>query len=237
MLGIKENVSDNIYIDCFRIKNMVLKAIFLDLDGTLIDSIPLITKSVEKTIVHFGYKVSNQKLRELAQLHSRDIGYYLMDKNKTSFDIHEFVKYRRTFFLKMLEKQNKQWFKDSKLFLEKVSKKYKVAIVTGSRWQFINAVFDKQVMKNINFIITSDDVEHKKPDIESIEVVLKKLKLNKSEIIFIGDSTQDGLMCQRYGVVFIGKKTGISTEYQLRKYNPVLVVKNFSEIENFLGLD
>jgi HAD superfamily hydrolase (TIGR01549 family) len=213
---------------------MVLKAILLDLDGTLIDSIPLITKSVDKTITHFGYKVSKQKLRELSQLHSRDIGYYLMDSNKTSFDIHEFVEYRRLIFLKLLKKQQKQWFKDSKSFLEKESKKYKVAIVTGSRWQFINAVFDKQVMKNIDFIITSDDVEHKKPDIEPIEKTLKKLKLKKEEIVFIGDSTQDGQMCQRYGVKFIAKTTGIPTEYQLKKYNPILIAKNFSQIEEYL---
>ena len=224
-------------MDCLRIRNMVIKAILTDLDGTLIDSIPLITKSVEQTIKHFGFHVSKQKIRELSQLHSRDIGYYLMDTHKTSFDIHAFVEYRRVTFLKMLEKKQKNWFKDAKPFIEKASKKYKVAIVTGSRWAFIEAVFDKKIMEKIDFIITSDDVEHKKPDIEPIQKTLQKLKLKKEEVIFIGDSTQDGTMCLRYNVPFIAKQTGISTEYQLKKYNPVLIAKNFSQIESYLNLD
>lgn len=216
---------------------MALKAILMDLDGTLIDSVPLITKSVDQTIRHFGYHVSKQKLRELSQLHSRDIGYYLMDTHKTIFDVHEFVEFRRQTFLKMLEMKKKNWFKDAKPFINKVSNDYKIAVVTGSRWEFLGAVFDKHTLTKLDYVITSDDVEHKKPDIEPIERTLVKLKLKKHEIIFIGDSTQDGLMCQRYGVPFIGKKTGISTEYQLRKYHPLLVAKNFTEIEKFLELD
>ena len=112
--GNYQNVPDNIYIASLRNRNMALKAILTDLDGTLIDSIPLITKSVDKTITHFGYHVSKQRLRELSQLHSRDIGYYLMDTHKTSFDVHEFVEYRRQIFLKMLKGKKKQWFKDAK---------------------------------------------------------------------------------------------------------------------------
>ena len=213
---------------------MALKAILTDLDGTLIDSVPLITKSVDKTIRHFGYTVSKQKLRELSQLHSRDIGYYLMDTRKTSFDIHEFVEFRRNTFLEMLEIKKKNWFKDAKPFIEKVSENCMVAIVTGSRWEFIGAVFDSKTLEKIDYVITSDDVEHKKPDIEPIERTLSRLKLKKNEIIFIGDSTQDGLMCQRYGVPFIAKTTGISTSYQLKKYNPILTAKNFLEIEEFI---
>lgn len=213
---------------------MPLKAILMDLDGTLIDSIPLITKSVNETIYHFGFKCSNQKLRELAQLHSRDIAYYFMDKNKVSFNVHAFVEYRRKVFLKLLEKQKKQWFVDAKPFLEKMSKKYTLAVVTGSRWIFLEEVFDKKTKSLLGFIITSDDVEHKKPDVEPLEKTLKKLKLKKNEVIFIGDSTQDALMCQRAGVKFIGKTTGISTQYQLKKFNPIFVAKNFKEVEKFL---
>ena len=213
---------------------MVIKAILMDLDGTLIDSIPLILASVEATVKHFGFKCSKQKLRELSQLHSRDIAFYFMDKNKAHFNPNEFINYRRNVFLAMLKKEKKNWFSDAKPFIKKMSKKYKIAIVTGSRWIFIDAVFDAGTKSKLACIITSDDVEHKKPDVEPLEKALGKVRAKKDEVIFIGDSTQDGLMCQRYGVPFIGKKTGISTEYQLRKYHPLLVAKNFTEIEDFL---
>ena len=213
---------------------MVIKAILMDLDGTLIDSISLITKSVEQTIKHFGFKCSKQKLRELSQLHSRDIAYYFMDQSKKSFNPHDFVNYRRDTFLAMLKKKNKQWFLDAKPFIKKMSKKYKLAIVTGSRWVFIDAVFDAGTKHNLVAIITSDDVKHKKPDIEPVERGLGKVRAKKDEVIFIGDSNQDALMCQRFGIKFIGKSTGISTPFQLNKYNPVFIGKNFIEIEKFI---
>ena len=118
--------------------------------------------------------------------------------------------------------------------MKTISKNYKVGIVTGSRWIFINAVFDSKIKRNINCIVTSDDVEHKKPDIEPLEKAIKKLRVKKEEVIFIGDSTQDGLMCQRFGVPFIAKTTGISTRFQLKKFGPLFVGKDFEEIENFV---
>lgn len=212
----------------------MIKAILIDVDGTLIDSIPQILKSYKATIEHFGFKVSNQKLRELSQLHSRDVAYYLIDKHKVVIDVHKFVEYRRKYFLNLLKKNKKNWFFDSREFLETASRKYEIAIVTASRRIFLGEIFDKKIKKIISFICTSDDVEHKKPDIEPIEITLKKLKLKKNQIVFIGDSTQDGLMCQRYGINFIAKTTGISTQNQLKKYNPVLISNDFQKIKNYL---
>jgi len=232
---IRKVLSANLYIAILRIVCMVIKAILMDLDGTLIDSIPLITKSVETTIAHFGFSCSKQKLRELAQLHSRDIAYYFADKHKKQFSPHEFVEFRRRAFLKLLEKKQKQWFKDAKPFIKKMSKEYKLAIVTGSRWVFLDAVFDAGTKNKLEAIITSDDVKHKKPDIEPLEKALGKVRAKKDEVIFIGDSTQDALMCQRFGIKFIGKSTGISTRFQLKKFNPVFIAKDFLEIEAFVS--
>jgi pyrophosphatase PpaX len=215
---------------------MVLKAVLMDLDGTLINSIPLILKSFDETIKHFGFKVSRQKLRELAQLHSREVAYYFMDKEKTSFDLYEFVNYRRKVFLRLLKEEKNLWFPDSKQFIEKASKKYKLGIVTGSRVSFVKAVFDKKTFSLLGSVITSDDVEHKKPDIEPLEKTLKRLGVKKEEALFIGDSNQDGLMCRRFGINFIAKRTGISTEKQLNDFKPILVVKSFAEAENFFGI-
>jgi len=214
-----------------------MKAVLLDLDGTLIDSIPLILESVRLTMKQFGFRVSKQKLRELSQMHSRDIAYWLMDNKRNNFRIENFVKTRRNIFLKLLKKEGHTWFSDSKEFIEKVSKKYKVAIVTGSRHIFIDEVFDEEIRKKINFIITSDDVEHKKPDIEPLRKTLAKLKVKRNEVVFIGDSTQDALMCKRAKIGFIAKNTGISTKFQLLKFKPIFVGKNFKQIERFIGLE
>lgn len=216
---------------------MKLKAVLLDLDGTLIDSIPLIMESDLTTIKEFGFSVSHQKLRELSNLHSRDIAYYLMDLNRTNFCLEDFIEFRRSYFEKLLKKHkvNGLWFKGAKNFLKEINEFFPLALVTGSRHRFINQVFDKSTRNYFKSIITSDDVEHKKPDIEPLQIAIRKLKVKKEEIVFIGDSVIDGLMCQRLGVKFIAKIGGISTENQLKKFNPIFVARDFSEITSFLA--
>ncbi len=217
---------------------MKIKAILIDLDGTLIDSVPLIMQSDGAAIKEFGFRVTHQKMRDLSLLHSRDIAYFLMDSTKKVIDLYKFVEFRRKYFVKLLKKHKAKslWFKDSKGFIERVSKRLPVGVVTGSRHLFVDAVFDKKTRSRLKFVITSDDVEHKKPDIEPLVVALKKLKLKPNEVVFIGDSVQDGLMCQRLGVKFIAKATGISTENQLRKFRPLFLAKSFDEIERFIKL-
>ena len=215
--------------------SMQIRAVLMDLDGTLIDSIPLILTSVRATIKHFGFKCSNQELRKLSMLHSRDIAYYFMDKNKISFKLSDFINYRRNYFLELLKKNDENWFNDAKPFIKEISKKYKVGIVTGSRWIFINEVFDAGIKNHLECIVTSDDVTHTKPDIEPLEMAIGKIREKKDEVIFIGDSIQDALMCQRFGIKFIGKATGISTRKELLKFNPLFVAKNFKEIKDYLG--
>ncbi|MCX6803647.1 MAG: HAD family hydrolase [Candidatus Diapherotrites archaeon] len=217
---------------------MKIKAVLLDLDGTLIDSVPLIMTSDNAAIKKFGFKVTHQRLRELSLLHSRDIAYRLMDSSKQVFDLFEFVDFRRKLFVKLIKKHKAKnlWFKGSKEFIKESSKRFPLGVVTGSRHLFVDEVFDKKTKRHIKFIITSDDVDHKKPDVEPLALALKKLRLKREEVVFIGDSIQDGLMCQRLGVKFIAKITGISTENQLRKFDPIFVAKDFREVINFLNL-
>lgn len=217
---------------------MKIKAVLLDLDGTLIDSIPLIMKSDLAAIKKFDFNVSHQKLREVSNWHSRDIAYYFMDLKRTNFNLFNFIEYRRSYFEELLKqhKANGLWFIGAKTFLKDLSEIFPLALVTGSRHRFINQVFDKKTKNYFKSIITSDDVEHKKPDIEPLLKAMSKLKVKKEEIVFIGDSVMDGLMCQRLGVKFIAKIGGISTENQLRKFKPVFVAKDFSEITSFLAL-
>jgi phosphoglycolate phosphatase-like HAD superfamily hydrolase len=217
---------------------MKIKAVLMDLDGTLIDSVPLIMASDKAAIEHFGYKVTHQKMRELSLLHSRDIAYYLMDSKKTSLDLFCFVEYRRKCFVNLLKKHKARnlWFKDSRPFIQEMCAEYPLAVITGSRHMFVNEVFDRKTFDCLRFVITSDDVEHKKPDVEPLLKAIKKLKVRKEDVVFVGDSIQDGLMCQRAGVKFIAKLGGISTENQLRKYNPVFVAKDFGEIKRFIQL-
>lgn len=81
-----------------------------------------------------------------------------------------------------------------------------------------------------NIIITRDDVDRIKPSGEGIEKALKELMVNKSEVLYIGDSVTDILATKEVGMdsaIVIGGESDLS---EIMKYNPNFILKSLSEV-------
>ena len=85
----------------------------------------------------------------------------------------------------------------------------------------INRYFDKE------FVVTSDDICHPKPDPESLIYLLKKSNLKNNELLFIGDGVSDHECAKRANVDFVYAKWGSVTNIDLK---PKYVLDNPSSI-------
>ncbi|MGM9961217.1 MAG: HAD family hydrolase [Allobaculum sp.] len=83
------------------------------------------------------------------------------------------------------------------------NKKIKQAVVSSKlKDQYQIDFVSKGLDKYMDVAVLADDTPHQKPDPEPIELALKKLHLNKDEVIYIGDAYSDYQACVNAGVDF-----------------------------------
>lgn len=113
-------------------------------------------------------------------------------------------------------------------FIEKVSKCYKLAIISNdsSRWsKYLRKKFD--INKYFDVISISGDLKIQKPDNGIFEYTIKKLNVNAEECLYVDD---------REGNLEAAKKAGMNT-VMMNSRNVAYagnVVKDFKELEQML---
>jgi HAD superfamily hydrolase (TIGR01509 family) len=94
----------------------------------------------------------------------------------------------------------------------------------------------------IEHMITSDDVDASKPDPDLVELALERLGVDASESVFIGDTPYDIVACERAGVPVIAFRCGGWKDKDLAGAiaiydGPADLVSHFAESPLALGVD
>ncbi len=82
--------------------------------------------------------------------------------------------------------------------------------------------------------VCSGDTLRKKPHPEPLRLALRKLKLDPSACVYVGDSAQDVEMAQRAGVCAIGVLGPFPTEKRLRAARPEFLIGSIEELPDVL---
>ncbi|MDE1868814.1 MAG: HAD family hydrolase [Candidatus Micrarchaeota archaeon] len=91
-----------------------------------------------------------------------------------------------------------------KYVLERLSKKYKTAIVTGRIRRWIGEFFKHANIKDsFDALVGFEDYKKPKPDPEPLLVAAKRLRVASNECIYVGDSKVDELAARAAGMKFI----------------------------------
>jgi 2-haloalkanoic acid dehalogenase type II len=136
----------------------------------------------------------------------------------------------------MLKSLYKRYFFDDVIKNLKLLKKdYKIYIASNSD--------TKPLMKNIgkekylfNGIYTSEKIRAYKPSRIFFEKILNKIKINKDEILFIGDSIEDDII----GANNVGLKTVLIDRKNNSKYignEASYIIKDMNELLNIIELN
>ena len=81
-----------------------------------------------------------------------------------------------------------------------------------------------------DLILGGDDVSAPKPDPEGVFVALERLGANKSDVLYIGDSTVDAETAKNAGVDFAAVLTGATEAAEFDGYPRVKIMKNLGEL-------
>jgi len=211
----------------------LLKAILFDLDGTIINSIPLHDKSLRQIFASLGVKISKQKIHAMLRLPTEEIYFKLGVKKKTGLNFQPFNSFKRNVYYGMIKGKDITLPGVEKA-LRALGKKYALAIVTNSSRKTVHASTPPQILNLFDAVVTYDDVRHGKPYPEPLRKALRKLGVKPKEAVFVGDSYYDAIACNELNMRFFGVLTGVSTAKELRDNGAWAVMKSAKELPKFL---
>jgi len=208
-------------------------AVIFDLDGTLIDSIDIYFTIVENALKRLNLPaVSRNQI--LAAAESEEFKWELvlpqdvLDRKTEIIDeawavINEIAP--------QMFADNLELIQGAERIVENLSSSgLKIGLVTSTQRQYLETKM--QPLKNAGVdtlfeaIITSDDVEKRKPAPDPLVTCAQQLDMKPGNCVYVGDTTTDIKAGKAAGMRTIGVLTGFDEYETLEKESPDAIVEN-----------
>ena len=209
------------------------KAIIFDFDYTLGDS----TGGIVKSAIYALEKLGEEKKTENEII--KTIGLSLEETYRVLSGKQDEDKEKlfRKYFIEKADEVmvlSTELYEDTLSVLEKLKEKgFKTAIVTTKLNSRIQSILKKfSAVHLIDAIVGVEDVKETKPHPEGLFLALDKLKLEKEEVYYVGDSYVDAKASENAQIDFIGVLTGTTDTETFEKYKNICICNNLKEIYN-----
>ena len=214
------------------IKENKVDTVLFDLDGTLLNTKPLIDRSFVHTFSHFrpDYQLSEEELDSffgptLSQTFSR-----YSDNEK---EIEEMIAYYRKFNIANHDSMVKVFPGANALVITLHKKGFKLGVVSSKKTDLVRHGLELfGLLDKMDIVIGADEVSNHKPAPDGI--LLAKEKLNGKNVIYVGDTANDIAAAKAANVKAIGVLYIKNPEVMLEA-KPDDVVKNLNEILKICG--
>lgn len=220
------------------------KLLIFDIDGVLVDVSSSYLLAIKRTAEFFlGRLIDKEEVEDFKLKGGYNDDYDCAEAILKNRDIHipkeiiikKFQEYYLGTNYTGLMK-NEVWLLDKKI-LESLSKKYRLAILTGRpKEEAVYVLRKANTKKYFSTLITREDVKNKKPSPEGINVILKRAKTKNA--VYIGDSIDDLLTAKNANVDFIGVvQPGVNkTKFKdvLRKNGAKIILDNINKINKVI---
>jgi beta-phosphoglucomutase len=171
--------------------NNGITAICIDLDGTLIDTLPALYQVYMKFLNHFGKTGTLEEFRSLVGPSIDEIVEILSKKYDLKEPAHDLSIYYVS-LLMMQGFEGTELFPGVKETLESFKQQgIKLALVTSATRSLVKSCIDPLgIESQFDEIVTADDVKQAKPHPDIYRTALTKLSVAAEEAIAIEDSEQ-----------------------------------------------
>src|SRR3989339_1657765 len=212
----------------------MIKYVMFDFDGTIADTLPY----------SFQRFLEIAKALQLNDLSERQIVKEIRSKSYQELLRGSFKRawLKLPYVVNMIknmqielekEMENIKFFTGVKKFLFDLKKKgYKLAIISSNRIENINKFIKHNDLDIFDFVHGKTDLFGKSGYLGKF---LTDFKLDKSEVVYVGDEIRDVEACKKVGIKMIGVSWGLHTIEALRKAGVDYIVKKPREIFKILS--
>lgn len=183
----------------------MVKAILIDLDGTLVDTTPALYQVYLKFLKRYGHEGTEKEFESLIGPSIEEIVRIL----KKKYELKESAEELATMYVTLIMLQGfegTKLFPGVKEFIDGAKKDgSKLAVVTSGTHDLVKTCLDPLgVFKAFDLVVTSQDVKQSKPHPDIYKEALERLKIEPDEAIAIEDSEAGAQAAKNAGLkVFI----------------------------------
>jgi len=212
------------------------KAVFFDLDGTLIDSARDLGFAIDEMCVQMGIKkpglphvklwIGNGtlKLVERALFYSTNTK---PDEKLLNQAFHIFTKIYREF----VGEYSSLFDGTQKLLVKLLSKNIKIACITNKPLEFTEFLLQQNMISQFFSVICSgDNVKHRKPNAWPLLYASKILEVEISSCLMIGDSENDIEAAKNAGCDVVAVSYGYNQGRDINALKPNMVIDSFNQL-------
>ncbi|MBQ8572830.1 MAG: HAD-IIIA family hydrolase [Ruminococcus sp.] len=213
------------------------KLVVFDLDGTLVNSIVDLGNAV-----NIALKEYNLPLHPMADYYGF-VGNGMEDlvrrsMNEKGGDDNLYLKVREAFdaYYNAHSNDNTVPYQGVSELLQKLNEmNIKTAVLTNKAQQFVGDILDKCFPEHsFSAIYGQRQAIKRKPDPEAFELLLKELKVNKQDCLYVGDSEVDVKTAINAGIDLVAVTWGYRSVDVLKSAGAEVLVNTPKEILNYV---
>jgi len=202
------------------------KVILFDYDGTILDSMGLVYSSYNGIAGKYGMK-KIESLKEFIKLYDKNIYESFFELGLDKKRVGEFIK---DFRKPLIEADSDlKVFDGMRKIVEKVSKKYKVIIITSNMTEVVEHSLKNHKIKMVREVVGGDKEISK---IKKIKKILERFP--GCEIYYVGDTKGDMIEAKKMGVKAIAVSWGHHSRKKLEEAGADFIVDKPEELLEIL---
>jgi len=215
-------------------KKLKVKAILLDLDGTIVDSRNALLEAVKTAFAAFGRRIDNVNI--VTEIPKR------LEQNLPIQDLLKGVDTE-----KFLDTYLKAYYRATATrakpmpgmvkTLQKLSQKAALAVVTRRhvpKREVIQELEKLSLARFIKHVVTATDNCRPKPSPEALMSAAEELNVPTSECVVVGDSVVDIRAGKAAGTLTVAVLSGIFSREELEMEKPDLILESVNQLPDFV---
>ena len=196
----------------------MIKALIFDYDGVIFDTVK-IAWGIVKIVCDKYCKRNIKTKKEFLDIYKRNFYAEMELRGVTDLDMEKLKKDS----IEILKKKHPKPFKNITETIKKLSKKYKLAVVSSNYTDVMkHALKEAGILNSFKLIIGAEHEEHKT---KKIKLCLKRFNIKPSEAIFVTDTVGDIKEAKKVKLKTMAVKWGFHKKDKLLKADPDFLVE------------
>jgi len=204
------------------------KAVIFDVDGTLIDTVPLHAQSWADTFGRYGFDIPAEDIRGQIGKGADQLMPVFLDEGTVEEKGEEMERFRSDLFKERYLPSARAFPGVRELFERLRSQGVAIALGSSCKADELDGYMELAGIADlVDATTTSDDADRSKPHPDIFEAALGKLDgIDPGDVIVVGDSPYDAQAARKAGLRTVGLLSGGFPEAELREAGCIAVYKD-----------